>query len=409
LTHEKLINRLFELQDTNFTVVDVQRKKELIEVKIWHKKKAHYICSRCGAKHSGAHDFRDVIFWDLPLGNQSVKLIVRRARVSCACQNKVCVESIPFRSRCHRLSKRMVQYCESLLCTKMFTVSDVARMLNLNYDTVYKIDHRILQELVQHLEIPSIKRIGVDEKSFLKGQKYVTVVSCLDRGKALWVSSGRSEESLNEFFRILGPERTKDIELVTRDEHKPYAKSIHKNAPKAIQISDKFHVIKHLNECIDRVRREEGIQQRGLMWCLRKRSHNQNEKNEVCLKKLKKDNNILYELYLLKEEFFRFFDYKNYETNKAEDFMLSWMRTMATFGIEPINDFLQYLQRHLWSILNIVRLGFTNATCEGINRKINVLKSMAYGYKNVHYFKLKILQRCGLLGSLYDPGTHTMS
>lgn len=404
-----LINRLFELQDTNFTVVDVQRKSELMEVRIWHKKQAYYICSRCEAKHTGAHDFREVVFWDVPLGNLSVKLIVRRARVSCSCSNKVCVERIPFRSKNHRLSKRMVQYCESLLCTKMFTVADVARMLNLNYDTVYKIDHRILQELVQHLEIPKIKRIGVDEKSFLKGQKYITVVSCLDRGKALWVSDGRSESSLDEFFQILGPQRTSDIELVTRDEHKPYIKSLHKNAPKALQISDKFHVVKHLNECIDRVRRGEGLQQKGLMWSLRKRSHNQNKSNEICLDKLKKDNNVLYELYLLKEEFFKFFAYKKCEINKAKNFMHSWMRTMATFGIEPINDFIQYLQRHMWSILNIVRLGFTNATCEGLNRKINVLKSMAYGYKCVHYFKLKILQRCGLLGGLYDPTTHTMS
>ena len=410
MAHSILINRLFEIQDTNFEVVDVQpRNNQIMELKVQHKPTAYYICSRCGHRHFAAYDFKTIILKDIPIGHLKTRLKVKRARVLCSCHHSPIVEKIPFRSSCSRLTKRMQEYCEGLLCTKMFTVADVARLLELDYGLVYKIDHRILLELVQKLEIPTIKRLGVDEKSFLKGQKYVTVFNCLDRGKAVWVANGRGQEAIDEFFKILGSERTKDIELVCRDEHKPYIKALTRHVPHALQISDKFHVVKHLNEAIDQVRREEGIKAKGLLWTLRKRAQNHNGGNRKTLTQLKEDNNFLFEIYLLKEKFFEFFDFKRHQTDEARVFMAGWIHAIASYGLGPSNNFIDYLQRHFYSILNIIKEGFTNATSEGINRKINVLKSMAYGYKNIHYFKLKILQRCGLLGSLYKNFTHSKS
>jgi len=380
-----------------------------MELKIQHKPAAHYICPRCGIQHSTAYDFKTIVLKDVPIGHLKTRLKIKRARILCSCHHSPLVEKISFRSSCSRLTKRMQEYCEGLLCTKMFTVADVARLLQLDYGLVYKIDHRILLELVQKLEIPAIKRLGVDEKSFLKGHKYVTVFNCLDRGRAVWVASGRGQEAVDEFFKILGPKRASDIELVCRDEHKPYIKALRRHIPKAMQISDKFHVVKHLNEAINQVRREEGIQLKGLMWAMRKREKNHNRKDQKTLDQLKEDNNLLFELYLLKEQFFEFFDYKASEEKEAGEFMHEWISKVALYGLEPMNDYIRYLERHYYSIINIIKKNFTNATSEGINRKINVLKSMAYGYKNIHYFKLKILQRCGLLGLLYNQFTHTKS
>ena len=102
----------------------------------------------------------------------------------------------------------------------MFTVSDVARLFNLDYGIIYKIDHDLLVRLWQQAEVPDPIHIAVDEKSYKKGHKYVTIVSDVERGMVIWVSEGNNKESLDEFFKILGPERCKKIETVSKDLHK---------------------------------------------------------------------------------------------------------------------------------------------------------------------------------------------
>jgi len=410
MAHEQFIRRLFELQGTNFTVVDMQHypEKKRIELKIWHKAEGKYFCGRCGELHTKYYDKREIVLKDVPIGEWQVLWKVQRVRVECSCHHVPVVELLPFRSEHHQLTRRMQEYAEGLLCTKMFTVKDVSRVLNLDYGVVYKIDHAILLELIQYAEIPEITHIGVDEKSFLKGHKYVTLVSCLKRGKVIWASPGKSEESLDKFFQVIGPERAAKIEFATRDESPAYIASLHKNAPNALQVSDKFHVVKTLNETIDQVRRELSKQNeipKGSLWILRKREKNLSDKQQIKLKELKSENELLYELYLLKEKFFEFFNYPPKQVDKAEGFLNNWLRLIAYYGLEPLNKFIEHIVRHKWSILNIVRTGFTNATSEGLNRKINVLKAMAYGYKNVQYFMLKILQRCGILGQLYTNFT----
>jgi transposase len=406
MAHEQFIRRLFELQETNFTVVDMQQyaEKKRIELKIWHKPEGRYFCGRCGELHTKYYDKREIVLHDVPIGEWQVVWKVQRVRVDCSCHHVPVVEQIPFRSEEHQLTRRMQEYTEGLLCTKMFTVMDVARLLNLGYGVVYKIDHEVLLELLQHAEIPEITHIGVDEKSFLKGHKYVTLVSCLKRGKVIWAAEGKDEKALDQFFQAIGPERAAKIEFVTRDESPAYIASLHKNAPNALQVSDKFHVVKKLGEAIDQVRRDitkQGEFAKNSMWVLRKREKNLSDKQRIKLEELKKDNEPLYELYLIKENFFEFFEYPPKQIDKAEGFLNSWLVQIGSYGLEPLNKFIEHVVRHKWSILNIVRTGFTNATAEGLNRKINVLKAMAYGYKNVQYFMLKILQRCGILGQLY--------
>ena len=98
-------------------------------------------------------------------------------------------EKLSFRAVHHKLTQRFVDHVEQVLCSKMFTVADVARLFEIDYSTVYKIDHEVLRRLVQELEIPDPINIAVDEKSFQKGHSYVTVVTDCDIQKVVWVLS----------------------------------------------------------------------------------------------------------------------------------------------------------------------------------------------------------------------------
>ena len=193
---ENILNRLCDLQGTNFEVTDCQVKESEIIWRIEHKKPALYFCSRCGGKLEGCHSTDWITLWDVPLGSKQCKWQVKRARILCPCSLSVRVERLEFRSRHHFLTQRFVNYIEQVLCSKMFTVADVARLFHLDYGTVYKIDHEVLRRLVQELQIPDPIHISVDEKSFKKGHSYVTVVTDCDlRARAM-------REDKNRFKRF---------------------------------------------------------------------------------------------------------------------------------------------------------------------------------------------------------------
>src|SRR5690606_6018082 len=151
------------------------------------------------------------------------------------------VEKMPFRSKHHRLTKRLEDYIEQVLCSKMFTVADVARLFELDYGVIYKIDHDVLFRLWQELEVPDPENIAVDEKSFKRGHSYVTIVTDVDRKQVIWVSEGNRKDSLDQFFKVLGKERCAKIKTVSKDLHVPYMASCREHIPQATEVADKFH------------------------------------------------------------------------------------------------------------------------------------------------------------------------
>ena len=191
------INRLLDLQETNFQVFDMDVKEDKITYTIKHKEAAQYICKHCGHAHDSYHDKEWVHLQDLPLGNRKVIWKVERMRILCHCQMGYRVEQMPFKSQKHFLTQRFVDYISYTLCTKMFTVADVSRLFNLDYGIIYKIDHDVLLRLWQSAEVPSPINIAVDEKSYKKGHKYVTIVSDIDRKMVIWVSEGNDKDSLD--------------------------------------------------------------------------------------------------------------------------------------------------------------------------------------------------------------------
>lgn len=407
------INRLLDLQGTNFQVFDMDVKEDKITYTIKHKLPAEYICKHCGHSHNSYHDKKWIHLQDLPLGNRKVIWKVERMRVLCHCQMGYRVELMSFKNQKHFLTQRYVDYVEYTLCTKMFTVADVSRLFNLDYGIIYKIDHDVLLRMWQLAEVPNPVHIAVDEKSYKKGHKYVTIVSDIDRRMVIWVSEGNRQESLDEFFKILGPERCAKIETVSKDMHKPYIASCEKFIPQALEVADPFHVVKKLNEVMDSCRREliessdtPKSEKKGLKemnWVIRYKQENMTEKTQSKLGQLEALNEPLYKAYLHKESFFEFFTFAPNEIEKAGDFLDEWVKDAAIIPMEAFKYFVGYVGRHRDRILNIIKTGRSSSFSEAINRKINVIIGMAYGYHCLEYLKLKILQRCGAIGRYWKP------
>ena len=408
-----ILNRLCNLQGTNFEVTDCQVMEDEIVWKIQHKQDAVYTCSRCGVENYTCHDTKWITLWDVPFGKKNCKWLVKRARILCSCSMNVYVEKLSFRSHQHKLTQRFVDYVEQVLCSKMFTVADVARLFDLDYGTIYKIDHVVLRRLIQELQIPDPINIAVDEKSFKKGHSYVTIVTDCDLKKVIWVSEGNKKLSLDQFFQILGAERCAKIQTVSKDLHTPYAASCAEFIPQAIEVADPFHVVKKLNEAMDECRKELSVGSVlpvgkrkiifRLNWVLRYKQKNQSEKNMASLAELAKINEPLYFAYLHKEAFYDFFNFKPTEVKQAESFLIQWIVEAFKSKLKALQAFAEYIKRNTKILLNIILTERSSAISEGINRKIQVIKSMAYGYRNLNYFMLKIMQRCGVLGSMWKP------
>lgn len=407
------INRLLDLQETNFYVADMDVKEDKITYTIKHREPAQFICKHCGHSHQNYHDKDWIYLQDLPLGTRKVVWKVERMRILCHCQMGYRVEQIRFKNNKHFLTQRYVNYIEYTLCTKMFTVADVARLFNLDYGIIYKIDHDALLRLWQRAEVPDPENIAVDEKSYKKGYKYVTIVSDVDRGIVIWVTQGNSKESLDEFFKVLGPERCKKIKTVSKDLHKPYIQSCAEHIPQALEVADAFHVIQKINKTLDACRKEliestatsksEKAGLKEMNWVIRYKQENMNKKNYSKLQKLEILNEPLYQAYLLKEAFFEFFTFKPNEKEAAAEFLKEWAKDALQVPLEAFQSFVEYLERHSDRILNIIITGRSSSFSEAINRKINVIIGMAYGYHCLEYLKLKILQRCGAIGRYWKP------
>lgn len=285
---------------------------------------------------------------------------------------------------------------------RVSTIQDVAEELHLDWHTVKELDKQYMQEQLRRLAHPRPKVIGIDEVSMRKGYTFRIVVSDLERRRPIWFGGkDRGEASMDEFFKWLGPTRSKQIRLVVMDMWKPFRKSTIKeeNASQASILFDKFHVLRHLGEAMDKVRKREykrlsGTDRRfikGQKYTLLSHRRNLTTSGRRSLKLLLKANKRLNTAYLLKESFGQLWDYQSEAW--ARKFFDNWRDSLKWQRLDPYEKFAIMINRH-WSGIaayckpeNKVALGFV----EGLNNKIRVIQRRSYGLRDEAYLRLKIL------------------
>ena len=325
-----------------------------------------------------------------------VEFEVRRLR--CPCTGKVRREQLDFLADNPLYTKRFAWYvgrrCRSS------TVKDVAKELKLHWGAVKELDKEYMRVQLERAGTPGPKAIGIDEISIRKGHTYRIVVSDLIRGRPIWFGGeDRSEASMNAFYDWLGPKKVKGIRLAVMDMWKPFRNATQARAPQAAILFDKFHVVKHLNEALDKVRKEEyarlsGQDRRyikGQKYVLLSRQENLTADGKQSLKVLLAANQRLNTAYLLKESFGQLWEYKS--AVWARRFFENWKASLAGQELKPYEKFAEMIERHWDGIAaycqpeNKISLGFV----EGLNNKIRVLQRRAYGLRDEEYLRLKVL------------------
>lgn len=280
------------------------------------------------------------------------------------------------------------------------TIKDIAEELHLDWDSVKELDKQYMRAQLARAGTPGPKVIGIDEISIRKGHSYRIVVSDLIRRRPIWFGGeDRSEASMAQFYLWLGEKKSRAIRLAVMDMWKPFRHATEQHAPNAAILFDKFHIMRHLGEALDKVRKSEyarlsGRERRfikGQKYTLLSNRENLTLEGRHALKTLLAANKRLNTAYLLKESFGQLWSYER--EGWARKFFDNWRAALKWQRLTPYEKFAEMIDRHWNGIAayckpeNKVSLGFV----EGLNNKIRVIQRRAYGLRDEEYLRLKIL------------------
>lgn len=412
--HLNTINKLIEIPGYKTTAV-LSVTDEAIHVRLEAHKRKAILCGDCGKKHNkGYHDSDEVVIEDLRLGKRRLYLHVIKRKNYCPKTKRKPTERIDWLGKWKRVTRRFAVEINRL--TSITTNQEAGWFLGMNDEVVYRTDKAILEEFAKERlsPIPVSVNISVDEVAWKKHHRYLTNVVDVDEKVITWNEKGRKSEVLNKYYESLGEENCQQIESVSLDGAKTYISSSKKYAVNALIVLDRFHAAKKVNDAIDQVRKKELREARKredeelieLTSCkqrfiLLKNKSRRSERQSVKLDYLCEINTPIYKGMILKDKFMEIYDLKN--EDEAITHIYEWVDDVLESKLKPFEEIAWSLVEKIEYILNWFIVKRSSAISEGFNNKIKRLKRMAYGYKDIDYFRLKIHQHCGYLNPRRFP------
>jgi transposase len=266
----------------------------------------------------------------------------------------------------------------------------VAALMRTAWRTVGTICERVAAETGRELDmLADLRRIGIDEISHRKGQRYLTVVVCHDTGRLVWAAPGRDQASVERFFDALGEHRCARIELVSCDMAAPIAAALAHRLPHAVRCVDPFHVVQLATEALDRVRRELAQQARkaghgaptprpgGSRFALVKNPEHLTGTQKATLSTIQYTNLPLYRAYLLKEQLRQIY---RVPTEHAPALLDAWLQWARRSRLEPFRQLARTITRQRPGIEAAIEHGLSNARTEAINTNIRLITRRAFGF-----------------------------
>ncbi len=363
-------------------------------------------CSQCQRRGS-TYDTRPPRLWR-HLGLGRLRIWLRYAPRRCRCKHcgLVRAEHVPWAVPNSGFTDAFEELCAYLV--QVTDKTSVTKVLGIDWRTVGVIVGRVVDRKLAPDRLKNLRRIGVDEFSYRKRHRYVTIVVDHDRRQVVWTSEGKGKAALGRFFAEIGPEGCQKLETVTMDMAAGYRRAVEDNAPQAVIVFDRFHVQRLASQALDEVRREIVRSLSGTdlakdikrsRWPLLKNAENTTAKNQLKLSEVEKASKPLFRAYLLKEALRQTLSRK--QVWRARQELHRWIGWAARSRLEPFKRLGRTIKKHLGGILAYVELQLTNGLVEGINAKSRVSARRAYGYHSAHALMAMIMLCNG--GIVLDP------
>jgi transposase len=382
----------------------VHDSKDCMIIEVIHRKASKGKCPVC-SKHCPTYDTarKPRLFSYVPIWGFPVYFSYKPRRISCF-KHGVVTEHIPWSTGKERITNT---YKLFLGCwAKRLSWAEAAEVFRTSWDTVFMSVKWLVEYGLNNRLLDKIYSIGIDEIQVFNGHNYMTLVYQIDSHckRLLWCGKDRTSKTLLRFFRFLNQNRTKQLKYICTDMWQPYLKVIKKKAPWALNILDRFHIMKKFNEAIDTIRREEYRldyqSQKHLKkarWVLLKREDNLSPKQFLKLKDLLKRDLKSIKAYLLKNDFQRFWDYKYKKS--AEKFLKKWCTRTNRTKLNPLKKVSKMLTTKSDLILNWFDTNprLSSGIVEGFNNKAKLTIKKAYGFKSEEYLQYALYHTLGKL------------
>jgi transposase len=413
--HLNTINKLIDIPGYKTTAI-LSITDDEIHVRLDPHKRRRIICGDCGEMHGkGYHDSDEVIVEDLSLGKRRLYLHVVKRKNSCSQTGRTPTERIDWiLGKWKRVTRRFAKQINRL--TSITTNQEAGWFLGMNDEVVYRIDKTMLEESAKERldPTPASANISVDEVAWKKHHRYLTNVVDVDKKVITWNEKGRRSEVLNKYYESLPPKACERIESVALDGARTYISSSKNYAVNALIVLDRFHATQKVNNAVDQVRKnelrkarknedEELIQLTNCKqrFILLKNKSKRTDRQTATLSRLCGVNQPIYTGMILKEKFLEVYDLKT--EDEAITHIYEWIDDALESGLKPFEEIAWSMVDKIEYVLNWFTAKRSSAISEAFNNKIKRLKRMAYGYKDIEYFKLKIHQHCGYLNPRRFP------
>ena len=383
--------------DTDALVIDIDPRRN-----------SRPICPECRKRCTVYDRQPQRLFEYLPVWSFKAYFRYAPRRVKCP-EHGVKVEALPWAYGKERMTFSYQVYLSRW--AKRLSWKETADIFETSWDTVFRAVKFVVAYGLDHRSFEGVTEIGVDEIAVFKGHKYLTLVYQLNAGtrRLLWSGPERKAKTLLRFFREFGPERSAKLQFICSDMWAAYLKVIAKKAPQAMNILDRFHIMRKFNEAIDEIRRGEVKQfkadgQENILeckrWLLLKRPENLSEKQTARLGDLLKLNLSSIKGYLLREDFQRFWSYRRYDF--ADKFLENWATRTLQTDLEPMKKVAKMLRKHKPLILNWFRAKgrLSSGAVEGLNLKAKLTMRKAYGFRTLKCLQIALYHE---LGKLPEP------
>lgn len=388
--------------------VELKLQQGEVHVYLAHQNQQEWACSECGT-----------------LGPLYDHQPDREWRHLDTCQYRTILHAAPPRMQCPehgvRVAKllwaepgsRFTALFEALAIAWLKHASQkaVAEQLQLSWDEIHGIMERAVKRGLARRQAEEIPQLGIDEKAFRKGHKYLTLVNDLKRNRVLYVAEDREQSSLDGFWSTITAEQRASIEALALDMWDPYVASIldHLSEAEKKIVFDKFHIAKHLGEAVDRVRRREhkALKAEGderltgtkYDW-LRNPATMEGQRRRA-FTELRNSELKTARAWALKETAMSLYNYV-YEKPARKHFQW-WYNWAVRSRLQPIKEVARMLKRRFENIITYLRHQITNAASESLNAKIQWVKYTARGFRNKQNFINAIYFHCGGLDLAPSP------
>lgn len=397
-------SRLLRLKGVWVKAVRFEPDRVLVEVAL---RRRRLVCPECAFSTPHRHNVREAqsVWRHLDLGVWRLEIRATLRRLSCPTHG-VRTEGVPF-ARAGSDFTRDFEALVAWLATRT-DKSTICRLVRINWRTVGRIIERVTQDELDPDRLEELFDIGIDEVSWRKQHRYLTLVCDHQRRRVIWGTEGAGEKAADEFFDELGAERSAKLRAISMDMGPGYAKSARKtgHAPQATICIDSYHVVALATKALDEVRRDYWNQLRTLgdqqaakrfkdaRWSLLKNPEDLTTKQAATHRKLKRAGGAVWRAYTLKEALRAIFA----PGLNLEDVtvLIDRFTSRATRSrLKPFVSLAQTITKHRDGILAAIRLGITQGRTEALNNKVRLITRRAYGFHSAKAALALVLLTCG--------------